>query len=274
MEALNPIQAAILGLVEGATEFIPVSSTGHLILVQSALGLEGEKVNAFSIFIQLGAILAVVWVYWRKLLDIVLGLPRDPVARRLALNLILATLPAVIIGLPTDDWVEAHLFHPLPVALALVVGGLAILLIERTPRPVTTRSIDDISTRLAVAVGCIQVLALLFPGVSRSGATIMGGLLLGLSRLAATEFSFFLAIPALCGASIVKLYKVRDTLSGADLLPFGTGFVVAFVSALLVIRGLLAFVSRRSFVPFAWYRILLGIVLVVLLQTVGLRFQP
>ena len=261
MDFLSLIKAVILGLVEGATEFIPVSSTGHLILVQNWLNFTGEKENAFIIFIQLGAVLAVVWLYRAKFFKVARNWHRDETDRRLIINLILGTLPAVIIGLPTEDWIEAHLFKPFPVALALVLGGVAILWIEARPRKVSVANVDDISIKKAIGVGCIQVLAMLFPGVSRSGATIMGGLMLGLSRTAATEFSFFLAIPAMVGATIIKLLGVSDVIGLADLPLFAVGFVVAFIAALFVIRGLLAFVSSNSFAPFAWYRIVFGIIL-------------
>lgn len=263
MDFLSLIKAVILGLVEGATEFIPVSSTGHLILVQNWLNFTGEKENAFIIFIQLGAVLAVVWLYRAKFLQVALNWHREERARRLIINLILGTLPAVVIGLPTEDWIEAYLFKPIPVALALVLGGLAILWIESRPRRATVTDVDDISLSKALGVGFIQVLAMLFPGVSRSGATIMGGLVLGLSRTAATEFSFFLAIPAMVGATLVKLLGISDVIGVADLPLFAVGFVVAFVSALFVIRGLLAYVSSNSFTPFAWYRIVFGIILLV-----------
>lgn len=258
------IKAIILGLVEGATEFIPVSSTGHLILVQNWLNFTGEKENAFIIFIQLGAILAVLWLYRVKLWQVAVSWPRDEKARRLIMNLILGTLPAVVIGLPTEDWIEAHLFKPLPVALALVVGGVAILLIERWHKRTTVATVDDIPLAKALGVGAIQVLAILFPGISRSGATIIGGLTLGLSRVAATEFSFFLAIPALFGATLIKLIDARDVISTADLPLFAVGFVVAFVSALVVIRWLVTLVAHRSFTGFAWYRIIFGLTLLLL----------
>ena len=254
------LKAVILGLVEGATEFIPVSSTGHLILAQAWLDFKGPTANAFLIFIQLGAILAVVWLYRRKFLDLLLHFPKPGKPRALVVNLVIGTLPAVVIGLPTDDWIEEHFFHPLPVALALVAGGIAIMLIERRQHRVLVPTVDDIPWRRALGVGLIQVLSILWPGVSRSGATIMGGLMLGLSRTAATEFSFFLAVPAMLGATALKLYGVRDVLGAGDMPVFAIGFVVAFVSALIVIKGLLAFVSRHSFVPFAWYRIALGVV--------------
>lgn len=258
MDVVLLLKAAILGVVEGVTEFIPVSSTGHLILTQDWLGFTGRKENAFIIFIQLGAILAVVWLYRRKFIDVLLKLRRDERARRLVANLVLGTLPAVAIGLPTEKWIEARLFHPLPVALAFAVGGLAILWVERSSIRAEVASVDDIPLKKALGVGLFQVLAVVFPGTSRSGATIIGGMVLGLSRTAATEFSFFMAIPAMLGASVIKLWKVRDLVTAADVPLFAVGFAVSFVSAALVIRGLLAYVSRRSFAPFAWYRIGFG----------------
>jgi len=257
MDIITWLKAAVLGLVEGITEFIPVSSTGHLILTQQVLGFQGEKENAFVIFIQFGAILAVVWLYRRKFVNLLLHW-RQPRQRQLILNLIIATLPAVVVGLPTENWIEAHFFRPLPVALALVGGGLAILALEARRRVVSVATVDDIPWRRALGVGVIQVLSIIFPGVSRSGATIMGGLACGLSRTAATEFSFFLAVPAMLGATAIKMFGVRDLVTTADLPLFAIGFAVAFVSALIVIRKLLSFVATNSFRPFAWYRIIVG----------------
>ncbi|MBD0320034.1 MAG: undecaprenyl-diphosphate phosphatase [Gemmatimonadetes bacterium] len=262
MDLYEFLKAIILGLVEGATEFIPVSSTGHLILFQDWLNFEGKKENAFIIFIQLGAILAVVWMYRQKILD-VLRTWRTPKSRGLMINLVVATLPAVVVGLPTEEWIEAHLFKPFPVALALVVGGIAILLVERYFRNPSVQSVDDIPLSKALGVGMFQVLAMIWPGFSRSGATIMGGLGLGLSRTAATEFSFFLAIPAMLGASVIKMGDIMDVATTADIPIFATGFIVAFISALVVIRSLLAYVSKNDFKPFAWYRIVVGLVLIV-----------
>lgn len=263
MNWLSIFQATILGIVEGITEFLPVSSTGHLIVFQDLLGFTGKKENAFVIFIQLGAILAVLWLYRQKCYWLALNWRKDPGARRLLLNLLVATLPAVAIGLPAHDWVEAHLFQPKPVAIALIVGGVAIFLVERLCRRPSTQRMEDISTGKALGVGLVQVLSILFPGVSRSGATIMGGLTLGLSRTAATEFSFFLAIPAIVGATAVKMISVRHLITLSDLPTFSVGFVVSFLAALVAIRGLLSFVSRNSFIPFAWYRVLAGLALLV-----------
>lgn len=260
------VKAIILGLVEGATEFIPVSSTGHLIVAREWLNWTDARADVFIIFIQLPAILAVVWMYRKKIGDVVSTLGTREESRRLAYNLVLATLPAAIIGLPTEAWVEQYMYGVLPVAIALIVGGLAIFLIEGRHRPEHVRiaTVDDIPIRLAILVGCIQVLAVVFPGVSRSGATILGGLLIGLSRVAATEFSFFLAIPAMFGATILKLYGARDVLAISDVPLFLVGAIVSFLSALYVIRALLAFVSRNTFVPFAWYRIGFGVLLLIL----------
>jgi undecaprenyl-diphosphatase len=258
MHWLSLLYATILGIVEGLTEFIPVSSTGHLILVQDALGLTGRKENAFAIFIQLGAILAVVWLYRQKCYSLVVNWRSAPSSRRLLVNLVVGTLPAVAIGFPTHDWIEAHLFQPIPVAVALIVGGIAILLVERWQKCPSVESMDHIPLQKALGIGVIQVLSILFPGLSRSGATIVGGLSLGLSRTAATEFSFFLAIPAMLGASLVKLIGARDLLTLDDLPVFAVGFIVSFVAALVAIQGLLSFISRNSFAPFAWYRIVFG----------------
>ncbi len=264
MDTPSLIKAGILGIVEGVTEFIPVSSTGHLIIVQSWLEFTGKKEFAFSIFIQLGAILAVVWLYRKKLMDVALNWPTSEKARRLIINLVLGTLPAVVVGLPTEDWIEAHFFKPMPVALALISGGVAILMVERFYREPAVHEMDDISFKTALMIGIIQVLAILFPGVSRSGATIMGGLALGLSRRAAAEFSFFLAIPALCGASILKLMGALELITWQDIPFFATGFIVSFASALAVIQGFLAFISRSSFNAFAWYRIIFGALFIYL----------
>jgi undecaprenyl-diphosphatase len=263
------VPALVLGLVEGATEFIPVSSTGHLILVQNLLGFIGKKENAFAIFIQLGAILAVVWLYRKKILRLVLNWKTLPESRRLWVNLFIGTLPAVIVGLPTERWIETHFFKPFPVSLALIAGGFAILLVERFSRHPDVEHMDHIPVKKAMGVGIIQVLAIIFPGVSRSGATIMGGMALGLSRKAATEFSFFLAIPAMLGATLVKMAGAYETIVMSDLPVFAVGFGVSFVSALVVIKGVLAFVSKNSFAPFALYRILLGMAILALFRVQG-----
>jgi len=261
MDLMALLNAVILGIVEGATEFIPVSSTGHLILFQHWLGFTGARENAFIIFIQLGAILAVVWLYRKKFLAIAVIWPHDAQARLLIMNLVIATLPAAIIGLPTEGWIETHFFKPVTVSLALIAGGVAILLVEKWCRRPDVENVDHIPMKKAFGVGMIQVLAILFPGISRSGATIMGGMVMGLSRVAATEFSFFLAVPAMLGASLIKLITHREAIAISDAPLFGVGFIVSFVVSLFVIRALLAFVSGHTFHVFAWYRILFGLAL-------------
>jgi undecaprenyl-diphosphatase len=253
------LKAAILGLVEGATEFIPVSSTGHLIVVSNWLGLVDERAKTFNIFIQLGAILAIVWLYRTRLARSVAEARRDSNGRRLIINLLVAFLPAAIVGFLAHDWIKSRLFNPSVVALALIVGGIFILLIERwRPRSVVD-DVNQVPTRSALGVGLAQVLSLI-PGTSRSGATIMGGYALGLSRTAATEFSFLLAIPVMFAATGYDLLKSWALLAAPDLPMFAIGFVVSFVSALIVVRLFLSYVSKHSFRAFAWYRIVLGVI--------------
>jgi len=261
MHILILIQAVILGIVEGLTEFLPVSSTGHLIIVGDLLGFTGERAKTFEIFIQLGSILGVVWFYRAKVTDLVVNMAKPP-ERRFILNLFIAFLPAAIIGLLTHKYIKAHLFNPVTVAAALVVGGFIILLIERYPRQVKIESIDRLKPLDALKVGIAQSFSL-FPGVSRAGATIMGGLLSGLSRRAATEFSFFLAMPTMFAATLYDLYKNFQLLNAEDAAYFGVGFVVAFITALFVVRLFLAYVSRHTFAPFAWYRIGFGLLVLL-----------
>jgi undecaprenyl-diphosphatase len=256
------LKAAILGLVEGATEFIPVSSTGHLIVVGEWLHLVGERAKTFEIVIQLGAILAVVWLYRARLLRTVGSARTDRSSRRLLLNLFIAFLPAAIVGLVAHDWIKEHLFTPTVVALALVIGGVVILLIEQWAPPPRIQQVGDVPPRTALGIGLAQVLSLI-PGTSRSGATIMGGYALGLSRLAATEFSFFLAIPVMLAATLYDLFKSWSFLSAADGPMFLVGFVVSFIAALVVVRAFLVYVSGHSFAAFAWYRIVFGAVLLL-----------
>jgi len=261
MDVILLLKAAVMGLVEGATEFLPVSSTGHLILAGDWLGFDKYRgAETFEVFIQLGAILAVVWLYRAKIFGVFAAAPRDPKARRLILNIAIGFLPAALVGFVTHDAIKEYLFNPFTVAVALVVGGILILLIEGWHRRVHTETVDDIRPGSALGVGLAQILSLV-PGTSRSGSTIMGGLALGLSRVAATEFSFFLAIPIMFAASFYDLYKSRHLLSMADAPVFGVGFVVSFVSALIVIRALISFVQGHTFRGFAWYRIIFGIVL-------------
>jgi undecaprenyl-diphosphatase len=258
------LTAAILGLVEGLSEFLPVSSTGHLIVAASLLNYTGDKAKLFEIVIQAGAILAVCWEYRRKLVGVAAGLFSDRAAQRFAINLAVAFLPAAILGLAFSRMIKAHLFAPVPVASAFVIGAFVILWAERRQRrnPGTVRieSVDQMRWSDALKIGLAQALALV-PGTSRSGATIIGGMLFGLSRPAATEFSFFLAIPTLLAATGYELVKNRDLLAAGDLAMIAVGFIVAFISALLVVRWLLRYVAHHDFVPFAWYRIAFGLVI-------------
>ncbi len=265
MDIVLAMKALIMGLVEGFTEFLPISSTGHLILAGSLLEFTGEKVKVFEIAIQAGAMLAVIWEYRVRIGAVLGGLGSDPKARRIALNVVVGFLPAAVLGLLFNKQITAVLFKPVPVALAFIVGGLVILWVERRARnnPVAVRvqSVDDMTLLDAVKVGCAQAFALI-PGTSRSGATIIGGMMFGLSRKASTEFSFFLAIPTLLGATFYSLYKQRDLLTMADVPMFGVGTVSAFVSAFLCVRWLLRYISTHDFTIFAWYRIVFGIVVI------------
>jgi undecaprenyl-diphosphatase len=256
------LKAAVLGLVEGATEFIPVSSTGHLIVVGSWLGLLDERAKTFEIFIQLGAVLAIVWLYRARLGGAVLAARHEPQSRRFLGNLIIAFLPAAVVGFLTHGWIKARLFNPMVVAVALVAGGLLILLIERWAPAPRISNVTEVPPRTALGIGVAQVLSLI-PGTSRSGATIMGGYALGLSRLAATEFSFFLAIPVMLAATGYDLLKSWSTLVTADVPMFAVGFIVSFLSALVVVRAFLSYVSHHGFSAFAWYRIAFGIVVLL-----------
>jgi undecaprenyl-diphosphatase len=256
------IKAVILGLVEGATEFIPVSSTGHLILAGDWLNFEGDRAKTFEIFIQLGAILSILWLYRVKVSDVFAHARRDPKARQLIVNLGIAFLPAALIGFLTHEWIKEHLFNPVTVAWAMLVGGLAILLIEWWNPREDVADVDHIPFSKALGIGVAQVLSLL-PGISRSGATIMGARSLGLSRRAATEFSFFLAIPVMFAATGYDLFKSRETLTVADAPVFAVGFAVSFLSAIVVVKAFLGFVSRHTFKGFAWYRIAFGALLLI-----------
>jgi undecaprenyl-diphosphatase len=256
------LKAAVLGLVEGATEFIPVSSTGHLIVVSDWLNLVDERAKTFDIFIQLGAILAIVWLYRERLARTVLAARRDPRSRRFIGNLLIAFLPAALVGFVAHDWIKAWLFNPTVVAVALVAGGLLILLIERWVAQPWVNDVADVPPRTALGIGLAQVLSLI-PGTSRSGATIMGGYALGLSRVAATEFSFFLAIPVMLAATLYDLLKSWPALGPGDTPMFAVGFVVSFIAAVIVVRAFLAYVSGHSFAAFAWYRIVFGALLLL-----------
>ena len=264
MDLVLLFKAAILGIVEGFTEFLPISSTGHLILAGSLLDFTGEKAKVFEIIIQAGAIFAVVWEYRVKIASVIAGLFSDPKARRFVGNLFIAFLPAAILGLLFIKKIKAVLFAPVPVALAFIIGALVILWVERriksgVARPPRIASIDDLTPLDALKVGCAQAFGLI-PGTSRSGATIIGGMLFGLSRKAATEFSFFLAIPTLFAATLYSLYKERANLVASDVPLFTVGLVFSFVSAFLCVRWLLRYISSHDFTVFAWYRIAFGLV--------------
>jgi undecaprenyl-diphosphatase len=274
MDWILTCKALILGIVEGLTEFLPVSSTGHLIVVGSLLDFDGEYAKSFDVVIQFGAILAVVWEFRRKIGDVVVGLPKRPDARRFALNVIIATIPAVVLGLSFEKAIKSVLFAPVPVAFALVGGGLVILWVESRLRRAKglsvsaqhcarVNSLDEITPLDAFKVGCAQCFALI-PGMSRSGSTIIGGMLFGIERRVATEFSFFLAIPVISGATVYELHKNWQALSVDWLGLFGVGFVAAFVSAFVCVRWLLRFVASHDFTAFAWYRIAFGLVILLL----------
>ncbi len=256
------IKALILGIVEGLTEFLPISSTGHLIITEQLLGFTGDKAKAFAIFIQLGAILAVCWEYRSRLAAAIGGIASDPRQQRFVRNVLIAFVPAAALGLLLGKHIKAYLFHPIPVATAFIVGGIIILWIERRQYRVRVDDVDRMELSDAIKVGCAQAFALI-PGTSRSGATIIGGMLFGLSRKAATEFSFFLAIPTLTAAGLYDLYKHRDVLSQDDLILFAVGFAAAFVSAIIAVRGLIRYVANHDFTVFAWYRIVFGILVLV-----------
>lgn len=262
MDFLLLFKAFILGIVEGLTEFLPVSSTGHLIIVGDMLNFNDEIGKVFEIVIQLGAILAVCWEYRQKIIQVATGLGRDSVARQFVLNLFIAFLPAAILGLLFIKAIKAHLFNPFAVAIAFIVGALVIFAVEAKPRKARVESIDDMTWRDALKVGLAQCFSLI-PGTSRSGATIMGGLLFGLSRQTATEFSFFLAIPTMFAATFYDLFKHWDLLHAHDLATFAVGFITAFISAFIAVRALLKYVARHNFVVFAWYRLIFGILILL-----------
>jgi undecaprenyl-diphosphatase len=260
------LEAIILGLVEGITEFLPVSSTGHLILTQALLDLEGAAVDRHIIIIQGAAILAVCWEFRQKLLHTAFSLHNDAVSRRFFRNLVIASVPLAVLGLTFGDQIKAVLFNPVSVAIALVVGGVVILWAERRKHEERVQTVDELTTKDAVKLGLFQALALI-PGTSRSGATIIGGLLSGLSRRTAAEFSFFLAIPALLAATAYDIWKARDEFTRADVEPLIVSCVASFISALLVTKLLLRFVSKHSFASFAWYRIVFGVIILVTAHT-------
>jgi undecaprenyl-diphosphatase len=253
------LKALILGIVEGLTEFLPVSSTGHLIIAGSLLDYTDEQSKVFEIVIQFAAILAVCWLYRRRILDVIAGMWTQDREWHFALNILIAFLPAAVLGLALHSVIKQYLFNPLTVAGALIVGGLVILWVEGRHLRVRFETVDEIGWREALKVGFAQAVAM-FPGVSRAGATIIGGMIFGLSRQAATELSFFLAIPTMLAATVLDLYKARDILSMNDLPVFAVGFVTSFIFAMLAIKGLLRYISHHNFNAFAWYRIAFGVV--------------
>lgn len=256
------LTAIVLGLVEGITEFLPVSSTGHLILAGHLLQFTSEKAKVFEIVIQTGAMLAVVWEYRAHFATTALGVFRDASARQFVVRLAVAFLPAAVVGLLAGDFIKERLFNPTTVALALVLGGIAMFWAERRQHTITVQQVGDMTWREAFKIGCAQCLALI-PGTSRAAATIIGGLLFGLSRRAATEFSFFLAVPTLVAAGAYDLFKERDLLSSTDVGWFALGTLVAFVSALACVRWLLRFISSHDFTVFAAYRVAFGLLVLV-----------
>lgn len=280
MDPILLLKAVVMGVVEGLTEFLPISSTGHLILAASLLDFTGATAKVFEIAIQTGAMLAVVWEYRERLMRTVTGIGHEPQARRFALNVLIAFAPAVVLGLAFGSLIKSHLFHPLPVATAFIVGGLIILAVERRHRRLfgaldeagsrraRVETVDEMTRLDALKIGLVQCLALV-PGTSRSGSTIIGGMVFGFSRRCATEFSFYLGIPTLMGAGAYSVLKERDALRLADLPMFAVGLLFAFFSALLCIRWLIRFVSTHDFTGFAWYRIVFGGV-VLLTSSLGL----
>lgn len=259
MDLTLALKALILGIVEGLTEFLPISSTGHLILAADLLGFNDDKGKVFGIVIQTGAMLAVVWEYRARFAGVLAGLFSDARAQRFAMNVLIAFIPAAVLGLLFGNHIKAALFKPLPVAIAFIVGGLVILWAERRTHVVRVQEVDDMRWTDALKVGFAQAFALI-PGTSRSGATIIGGLLFGMSRKAATEFSFFLAVPTLVAAGAYDVYKNRALLDVHDLGIFGIGMATAFVSAFLCIRWLIRYVQSHDFTIFAWYRIAFGLI--------------
>jgi undecaprenyl-diphosphatase len=255
---LDIITAILLGIVEGLTEFLPVSSTGHLILATELLGYDAKRWALFNIAIQPGAILAIVVLYRHTFIDVVRGLTRwEPQAVAFTRNLLIAFFPAVVLGLALGDYIDLLLENAIVVAWALIVGGVAILLVERFARPVETGGVAAVTFRQSVMIGLVQCLAMV-PGVSRSGATILGAMAYGIDRKTAAEFSFFLAVPTLAGATVLQMFKHRSEITPDALGLIGVGFVVSFVVAYVVIKAFLAVVTRYGFAPFAWYRIVAG----------------
>jgi undecaprenyl-diphosphatase len=263
MDNLELLKALFLGLIEGLTEFLPISSTGHLILFGHLIDFQSDSGRAFEVIIQLGAILAVCWLYRQKIVDLLKGFfSGDMHARRFAVNVFLAFLPAVVIGIFAVDFIKQVLFSPLVVACALIIGGLIIFAVEAKEFKPRTIEATDITFKQAILVGFAQCLAMI-PGTSRSGATIIGGMLSGLSRKAATEFSFFLAMPTMLGAATYDLIRNASVLSSDNMMNIAAGFAAAFIAALLVVKALVKFVEKHTLRVFAWYRVILGVVLLI-----------
>jgi undecaprenyl-diphosphatase len=273
MDIVLLVKALVLGVVEGLTEFLPISSTGHLILAADLLDFNDEKGKVFEIVIQTGAMFAILWEYRARFTGVLLGLGSDPRARAFVINLIIAFTPAALLGLAFNSAIKAVLFKPVPVAIAFIVGAFVILWAERRKHVVRVKSVDDMTWRDALKIGCAQAFALI-PGTSRSGATIIGGLVFGLSRRAATEFSFFLAVPTLICAGGYDAWKNRALFDLQDLGVFAIGMVAAFVSAFLCVRWLLRFIATHDFTVFAWYRILFGVIVLVTASTGWVNWTP
>ena len=265
MDFWTAFQEIILGVVEGLTEFLPISSTGHQIIVADLIGFDGERAMAFNIIIQLAAILAVVWEFRRKIFEVVFGLRSQPTARRFSANLLLGFLPALVLGVLFADLIHEYLFNPITVATALVIGGVIMLWAERRTHRVQVEHVDEMRWSHALKIGFVQCLAMI-PGTSRSGSTIIGGLLFGLSRKAATEFSFFLAMPTMVGAAVYSGYKYRHLFQPDDLPVFALGFVTSFIFAMIAVRALLKFIANHSYAAFAWYRIVFGLLILATWQ--------
>jgi len=273
MDTTLLLKALILGIVEGLTEFLPISSTGHLIILGDLLGYTDESSKVFKIVIQLGAILAVCWDYRARLTQLVVGLPRDAGEQRFAALLLIGFLPAAVLGVMFHSTIKALLFNPLTVATALIVGGLIILYVEKRAYHPRIHAVDEMRWPDALKVGFAQALAMI-PGTSRSGATIMGGLIFGLSRKAATEFSFFLAIPTMFAATVYDLYKNWALLRMEDLPVFAVGFVAAFISAMWAVKSFMRYISNHTFVVFAWYRIVFGVIVLLTAYTGVVQWSP
>lgn len=267
MDILLFVQAVFLGIVEGLTEFLPVSSTGHLILMIDLIGFEGPPGKIFEIVIQLGAILAVCWVYREKLIHSVLSMHKEKASRNFVRNIILAFIPSVVLGVFAYSFIKEVLFSPLVVSVSLIIGGIIIILIERKDFPPEHTNIDEFSPKLAFYIGLCQTISMI-PGTSRAGATIMGAMLLGVERKTAAEFSFFLAIPTMLGATAYDIYKNFDSLDNGNILVIAVGFISAFFAALVVIRTMIGFISVHGFSPFGWYRIVIGTIML------GILFFP